>query len=119
MSYGHDQRGAPDDGPAPPVGPEWYQRPEVRPVLASRDIGALYRLLGNDAGLTQRQIAAYTGQSQSEVSEIFKGRRVIAYDVYERIATGLGIPPELMGMSWWGPDGTYCGGVTVANAPKG
>ncbi len=115
MSYGH---GAPDDGPAPPVGPEWYQRPEVRPVLASRNIGALYRLLGNDAGLTQRQIAAYTGQSQSEVSEIFKGRRVIAYDVHERIATGLGIPPELMGMSWWGPDGTYCGGVTVANTSK-
>lgn len=119
MSYGHDQRGAPDDGPAPPVGPEWYQRPEVLPVLASRDIGALYRLLGKDTGLTQRQIAAYTGQSQSEVSEIFKGRRVIAYDVHERIATGLGIPPELMGMSWWGPDGTYCGGVTVANTPNG
>jgi transcriptional regulator with XRE-family HTH domain len=119
MSDEHDERGAPDDGPAPPVGPEWYQRPEVRPVLASRDIGALYRLLGSDAGLTQREIAAYTGQSQSEVSEIFKGRRVIAYDVHERIATGLGIPPELMGMSWWGPDGTYCGGVTGANTPKG
>jgi transcriptional regulator with XRE-family HTH domain len=119
MSDGHDQRGAPDDGPAPPVGSQWYQRPEVRPVLASRDIGALYRLLSNDAGLTQRQIAAYTGQSQSEVSEIFKGRRVIAYDVYERIATGLGIPPELMGLSWWGPGGTYCGEVTVANTPNG
>jgi transcriptional regulator with XRE-family HTH domain len=119
MSDEHDQRGAPDDGPTPPVEPEWYQRPEVRPVLASRDIGTLYRLLGSDAGLTQREIAAYTGQSQSEVSEIFKGRRVIAYDVHERIATGLGIPPELMGMSWWGPDGTYCGGVTGANTPKG
>jgi transcriptional regulator with XRE-family HTH domain len=87
--------------------------------LASRDISALYRLLGKDVGLTQRQIAGYTGQSQSEVSEIFKGRRVIAYDVHERIATGLGIPPELMGMSWWGPDGIYCGGVTVANTPNG
>lgn len=119
MHYGLDHRRATDNGPAPPVGPEWYQRPEVRPVLASRDIGALYRLLGSNAGLTQRQIAAYTGQSQSEVSEIFKGRQVIAYDVYERIATGLGIPPELMGMSWWGPDGTYCGGVTVANPSEG
>jgi hypothetical protein len=54
MSHEHDQRGAPDAGPAPPVEPEWYQRPEVRPVLASRDIGALYRLLGKDVGLTQR-----------------------------------------------------------------
>ena len=115
MSDGHP----PDDGPAPPIGPEWFQRREVRPVLASRDIGALYRLLGSDTGLTQRQIAGYTGQSQSEVSEIVKGRQVIAYDVHERIATGLGIPPELMGMSWWAPDGTYCGGATVADTPKG
>lgn len=82
-------------------------------MLAGYDIGALYRLLGDDAGLIQHQIAEHTGQSQSEASEIVKGRRVIAYDVYERIATGLGIPPELMGMSWWAPDGTYCGGATA------
>jgi antitoxin component HigA of HigAB toxin-antitoxin module len=82
----------PDDGAdAPVVDPELYRRPDMRLVLAARDIGALYRALA-EAGLTQRQIAQLTGQSQSEVSEILKGRQVIAYDVLERIAEGLGIP---------------------------
>lgn len=31
------------------------------------------------------------------------------YGLLERIAEGLGIPRELMGLSWWGPDGSYAG----------
>jgi transcriptional regulator with XRE-family HTH domain len=41
-----------------------------------------------------------SGQSQSEVSEILKGRQVQAYDVLTRICTGLGIPREAMGLSF-------------------
>ncbi len=48
--------------------------------------------------MSQRQIANLTGQSQSEVCEILKGRRVQAYDLLLRIATGLGIPREAMGL---------------------
>lgn len=130
MSYGHAEKLArsaaiPLDKPgnvaAPPVTPEWYRRPDMREVLAARDICALYRAL-TEAGLTQHQIAQLTGQSQSEVSEILSGRQVIAYDVLERIVKGLGIPRELMGMSWWAPDGIWYGpegaypeGDTVAN----
>ncbi len=43
-----------------------------------------------------------------------------------RIARGLDIPPEMMGLSWWGPDGTWYGPgsaypeeVTVADPQKG
>lgn len=54
---------------------------------------------------SQRQIAQLTGQSQSEVSEILKGRRVMAYVVLVRIAEGLGVPRAWMGLTahWWQP----------------
>ncbi|WP_327046487.1 hypothetical protein OG320_00835 [Microbispora sp. NBC_01189] len=46
-------------------------------------------------------IAARTGQSQSEVSEIVaNGRQVMAYDVLSRIADGLGIPRGYMGLAF-------------------
>ncbi len=71
----------------------------MRAALASRDICAVYRLLTR-AGVPQRAIAQVTGQAQSDVSEIHQGRQVIAYDVLERIATGLGVPREAMGLGY-------------------
>ena len=82
--------------PTPPIDPRLYDRPEVRPILAERNIAGLYRAL-HDAGVPQRRIAELTGQSQSEISEILKGRRVLSYDLLVRIADRLGIPRELMG----------------------
>ncbi len=105
-------------GNTPPVDPSLFWRGDVRRVLAALDIGGLYRVLGDAVGIRQRQIAAYTGQSQSEVSEIIAGRRQVeSHQVLVRIAEGFGIPRELMGLSWWGPHGAYCGEVTVAEAP--
>jgi hypothetical protein len=40
-----------------------------------------------------------TGQSQSEISEILGGRKVIAYDLLVRIAQGLGVDRGLMGLA--------------------
>jgi len=57
-----------------------------------------------EAGISQHRIARATRQSQSEVSEIIAGRRVTAYDVLERIAEGLRIPREYMGLGY-GPRG--------------
>ncbi|MGH8922475.1 MAG: helix-turn-helix domain-containing protein, partial [Actinomycetes bacterium] len=98
----------------------------MHPILAARDIGGLYRALRDDAGVSQRRIAGRTGQSQSEVCEILAGRRVVSYDVLVRIATGLGVPPERMGLSWWGRDGSWHGPggaypeeATVVDTPKG
>jgi transcriptional regulator with XRE-family HTH domain len=135
VSYGHADKlaaittGTPAVGsekPRPPIDPPLYRRDDVRRILGERDIGALYRVLRDDAGLTQRTIAELTGMAQSEVCEIIKGRQVMAYDVLVRIAEGLGIPRELMGLSWWGADGTcaiqddtYAGEVTVAETPEG
>jgi transcriptional regulator with XRE-family HTH domain len=106
-------------GNSPPIDPALFEREDVRPILAALDISALYRLLG-DAGISQRQIATCTGQSQSEVSEIVAGRRrVESHQVLVRIAEGFGIPRELMGLSWWGPGSTYCGEVRVAEPARG
>ncbi|MGH3814445.1 MAG: helix-turn-helix domain-containing protein, partial [Pseudonocardiaceae bacterium] len=100
------------------IDPALFQREDVRQILAALDVGGLYRVLGDDAGISQRQIAACTGQSQSEVSDIAAGHRQVGnHQVLVRIADGFDIPRELMGLSWWGPDGTYCGGGTVPEAP--
>ena len=64
-------------------------------MLTVFDIGALYRLLKR-LGVTQRQIAGLTGQSQSEVCAILQGRQVLNVLVLERIADGLGISRERM-----------------------
>ncbi|MFN2496251.1 MAG: hypothetical protein ABR608_10145, partial [Pseudonocardiaceae bacterium] len=121
MSYGHADKiargvvGAPtaDGENAPAVDPALYRREDVRRILAAHDIGALYRIL-KDAGVL-------TGQSQPEVSEILAGRRVLAYNLLVRIAAGLGVPRELMGLGYGtcGGDGFYRGEATVAGAPEG
>ena len=126
VSYGHADKiavitaGTPAVGgekPMRPIDPRLYDRPEVRCILAERNIADLYRAL-NDAGLPQRRIAELTGQSQSEVSEILKGRRVRDVTVLERIGKGLGIPREYMGLSY-GESDAYGGDVTATNPPEG
>ena len=119
VGYGHADKlaaiaaaGAPvgSTKSAPLIGPALYRRDDV---LAERDIAALYRLLKGE-GVTQRQIAELTGQSQSEVSEILGGRRVLSYDLLVRIAVGLRIPRGLMGLSY-GEHGAYGGEGMVAS----
>ena len=85
--------------PVDPIDPEFFKGEEMRAALAARDIGTVYRLLRR-VGVSQRRIAQWTGQSQSEVCEILKGRRVRDVWVLERIANGLGIPRAWMGLSY-------------------
>ncbi len=82
-----------------PVSPDVWEESEMRRALAARDISGVYRLLRR-VGISQRQIAALTGQSQSEVSEILKGRQVMAYDVLARVSDGLGVPRGYMGLAY-------------------
>ena len=81
------------------VTPEAWEDSEMRSALAAREVSTIYKLLRR-RGVSQRQIAAMTGQSQSEVSEILKGRQVMAYDVLVRIADGLGVPRGYMGLAY-------------------
>lgn len=104
MSYGHADKLARQTGQAgkiipPPLDPALWDEPDMRTALAFRDITTVYRLLVR-VGISQTQIGQLTGQSQSEVSEIIKDRRVQAYDVLDRIATGLGVPRGYMGLDY-------------------
>jgi len=85
--------------------PAFLEDDDVRAALAARDISTLYRLLQR-LGMTQREIALLTGQSQPEVFEILKGRKVRDVWVLARITDGLGIPRARMGLSYGeqGPD---------------
>ncbi|MEU4835431.1 helix-turn-helix transcriptional regulator [Streptosporangium sp. NPDC023615] len=76
-----------------------WERPRMREALAVRDMATVYRSLQR-IGVSQRRIAALTAQSQSEISEILKGRQVMAYEVLARIADGLGIPRGYMGLAY-------------------
>jgi transcriptional regulator with XRE-family HTH domain len=72
----------------------------MRRLLAAHDIAGVYAFL-HRYGVSQRTIAARTGQSQSEISEIMAGQRhVHMYAVLVRIADGLGIARGWMGLAF-------------------
>src|SRR5262244_3990631 len=96
------------------IDPALWGKPEIRAVLARRDIGALYRWLYRQ-GVSQRRIAELVGQSQSEVSEILAGRQVLAYDVLARIADGLGVPRGYMGLAYDEVTAVRVAGTTEAS----
>jgi transcriptional regulator with XRE-family HTH domain len=87
------------DTPSRRPNPRIWRRPELREILARRDIGALFRYLRR-IGFSQQRIGAMTGQSQPEVSAIMHRRRVTSYPVLERIVDGLRIPRELAGLAY-------------------
>jgi transcriptional regulator with XRE-family HTH domain len=94
--------------------PEVFAGEDMRAALFARDVTRIYRLL-YQRGVTQREIARRAGQSQSEVSDILKGRRVRDVMVLERIADGLGIPRARMRLAdvAGSEDGSYGGEGTV------
>jgi transcriptional regulator with XRE-family HTH domain len=71
----------------------------MRRFLATQDIGNVYRLL-QKYGMSQRAIAARTGQAQSEVSEVMSGRRVVAYQLLLKIVRGFGLPRGWLGLEY-------------------
>jgi transcriptional regulator with XRE-family HTH domain len=73
--------------------------PDTRHALAAHDIKRVFQLV-LDSGVTHRELAVLVKMSQSEVSEVLKGRRVQAYDVLERICEALEVPRELMGLAY-------------------
>ncbi len=75
------------------VSPDFWSRPDVTRALASRDIGELFRLLRQRAGLSQTRIGAATGNAQGRVSEIINSKyEVRSITSLTRIADGLGMP---------------------------
>jgi transcriptional regulator with XRE-family HTH domain len=96
--------------------PEVFAGEAMRAALDARDVTVVYRLL-YEGGVTQREIARRTGQSQSEVCDILKGRTVRDVMLLERIADGLSIPRAWMRLAGVADSEhrTYGGEVTVAD----
>ena len=64
-------------------------------ALRARNIQRLFHLLRQWVGASQTRLAIACGLTQGKVSEIMAGtRRVIALDVFERIADGLDMPAD-------------------------
>ena len=85
----------------------------MRRALACRDLAGVFTLLRR-VGTSQRAIATLTGLAPSEVYEISRGRRVMAYDVLCRIADGLGVPRGYLGLAYDGETAAFLG---VGGAP--
>src|SRR5690242_13735448 len=76
-----------------------WQGQDMRRALAVRDLGTVFRLLQKQ-GISQRAIAGLTGMSSSEVYEVLRGRRVMAYDVLCRVADGFGVERGYLGLAF-------------------
>ncbi|NUW46314.1 XRE family transcriptional regulator [Nonomuraea rhodomycinica] len=66
----------------------------MRESLKNRDIAGLFRLVAKYGGISQVRIASATEIAQPRVNKIFKGTAgpIEELAVFERIATGLGLP---------------------------
>jgi Helix-turn-helix domain len=72
-----------------------WDRPDTTDTLRARDVRRLFHLLRQYAGASQTRIGIACGFSQGKVSAIMGGsQRVTALEVFERIADGLGMPPQ-------------------------
>ncbi len=101
----------------PPLDPALWERADTRRALAARDLGTVFRLL-RSAGTSQRAIAALTGLAPSEVYEIGRGRRVMAYDVLCRIADGLGVPRGYLGLAYDSETAAFVRATSPTEAPE-
>ncbi|GGT05717.1 hypothetical protein GCM10010156_74250 [Planobispora rosea] len=70
-----------------------WHRPDMLAALRARDIGRVFHLVRQYAGVSQTAIGSMIGMSQGKVSGIMSGsQQVIALEVFERIADGLDMP---------------------------
>ncbi|MFF1788302.1 helix-turn-helix domain-containing protein [Kitasatospora sp. NPDC058243] len=94
--------------------------PHLRAAWAQGDWAAILREYRRAAGISQTTLAGLAGLSQSDVSLIERGKRVVREAaVMERIAEGLRVPPELLNLdptSSWAPDPELSDRIARAHA---
>ncbi|MFS1304258.1 helix-turn-helix domain-containing protein [Streptosporangium longisporum] len=73
--------------------PELWQRPEMLSALQNRNVGQVFQLVRQYAGVSQTRIGTAVNLSQGKISEIMRGTiRVTSFEVFERVADGLDMP---------------------------
>lgn len=85
------------DGPLPAG---LLHTPAMVRACAARDIGAIFTLARDQGGLTQSRLARLCDMTPSRVADYIHGRaRVRQQHVVERVADGLRIPGDLLGLA--------------------
>ncbi|MES4901882.1 MULTISPECIES: helix-turn-helix domain-containing protein [unclassified Streptomyces] len=89
------------DATAPgPLAPAVLDRDDLRRALDEHDFAAAFRLIKKWGGLSQNRIAAACRLTPGKVSTIMNGSsRVTSIEVIRRIADGLRIPGQLVGLA--------------------
>lgn len=99
------------------VSPSLLQRPQMRAALRSRDFQTAFRLMRQYDGASQERIASVVeGLTQGRVSRVMSGRdRLASLDLIERLADGLRIPGELLGLASRSWERAQAAGLIVEN----
>ncbi|MDH6112014.1 hypothetical protein P3T36_005009 [Kitasatospora sp. MAP12-15] len=75
-------------------------REDLRAALAEHDFASAFSLIKKYGGLSQNRIASACQLTPGKVSTVISGdQHVTSYDVITRIADGLSIPGDLLGLS--------------------
>jgi len=83
-----------------PLAPEVLEREDLRRALAEHDFAAVFSLIKKWSGLSQNRIAAACQLTPGKVSTIVNGQQQVThFDVICRIADGLRIPGQLVGLA--------------------
>ncbi|GAB2714331.1 helix-turn-helix domain-containing protein [Streptomyces bullii] len=83
-----------------PLAPEVLERDDVKRALAEHDFAAAFSLIKKWGGLSQNRIAAACQLTPGKVSTIISGQQqVTSFEVICRIADGLRIPGNMVGLA--------------------
>jgi transcriptional regulator with XRE-family HTH domain len=83
-----------------PIPPDVLTRTDLRHALREHDFAAAFRILKQYAGLSQNKIALTCGLTPGKVSTIISGTaHITSYEVLCRVADGLRIPGDFIGLA--------------------
>ncbi|MFF4880469.1 helix-turn-helix domain-containing protein [Micromonospora sp. NPDC000668] len=94
-----------------------WSDPAVGDALTRRDVGALFRRIGQLTGASQTRIGAAVGLEQGYVSRVMAGRKVTSIEVLERIADGCRMPDQARMALGLAPQDRPCH-LDMASPPK-
>jgi transcriptional regulator with XRE-family HTH domain len=83
-----------------PVPPDLWTRSDLRDACRARDVGAILRTYRRHTGLSQQHVGELVDIPQSGISKYENGiHHATTVTVLARVAAGLDIPPELVGLA--------------------
>ena len=83
-----------------PIPSSVLARKDLQQALREHDFAQAFRIIQTRAGISQTAIGSACGLSQGKVSTIISGRvQITSYEVLCRVADGLRIPGDLLGLA--------------------